>query len=412
MRIATLKEVIRLCKKAGISSFVWGHRGLGKSSIVKQIAAEDKAGIVDMRCSQLESSDIRGLPDRGNGRTIYLPPADMPIADMEYADVIKKIEAAPEEQREHIWNIMQPHFKSGYLFLDEINRAQDDVLQSVFQLILDRRIGQYTLPPQWTVVCAGNFMEGYVTNGFTDPAFLDRFCHVIMSGGDTTMEEWVNYISTLHGPAASKVIEFATQNVKHLDGDIKGELGFSVQPSRRSWDAVIRVMGVCGQDDSKFSEEAKTEVIAGLVGRELALSFQRYDCPVKPHDLINNGVEAMSTRLAGLERNQMTGLVWGMIAAVKPRVKDDKIAKVICDFAEWCCKYGKDKDLVVAFCRSLVSTGNSQEDYIRSAALSNPKLAKMLQAAGSGNKNKSLIDRLNEKPELQKLLSRVVWGID
>jgi hypothetical protein len=120
----------------------------------------------------------------------------------------------------------------------------------------------------------------------------------------------------------------------------------------------------------------------------------------------------MSTRLAQLERNQMTGLVWGMIAAVKPRVKDDKIAKVICDFAEWCCKYGKDKDLVVAFCRSLVSTGNSQEDYIRSAALSNPKLAKMLQAAGSSNKNKSLIDRLNEKPELQKLLSRVVWGID
>ena len=90
------------------------------------------------------------------------------------------------------------------------------------------------------MVAAGNFMEGYMVSGFNDPAFLDRFCHMTLSGGETTLEEWVNYMSDVHGVNAAEVIEFASQNVKHLDGDIAGELGFSIQPSRRSWEAVTR----------------------------------------------------------------------------------------------------------------------------------------------------------------------------
>jgi hypothetical protein len=196
---------------------------------------------------------------------------------------------------------VQPRFQHGILFIDEVNRAQDDVLQAIFQLVLDHKVGQYVLPPGWSVVAAGNFQEGYMVSGFNDPAFLDRFCHMTLSAGETTLEEWIHYMSDVHGEKAAEVIEFASQNTKHLDGDIAGELGFSIQPSRRSWEAVVRVQQAC--NGTTFSQGAIFEVLAGLLGRELAQSFSRYSCPVKPRDLMKNGVKPYESKLKSLHRH-------------------------------------------------------------------------------------------------------------
>ena len=57
-KISTLKEAIKICRAANVTPFIWGHRGLGKSSLVKQVAAENGWGFIDMRCSQLEASNL------------------------------------------------------------------------------------------------------------------------------------------------------------------------------------------------------------------------------------------------------------------------------------------------------------------------------------------------------------------
>lgn len=440
-KISTIKEAVKICRDANVTSFVWGHRGLGKSSLVKQITEEEGWGFIDLRCSQLEASDIRGLPDRGEDkRTHYLPPADMPVADMtaeaifaQLAEVLgidakgmdnkklsdtitKKLDGSNldmlrlyDERRQRL----QPRFERGILFLDEVNRAQDDVLQAIFQLILDRRVGQYVLPPGWCVVAAGNFTEGYRVGGFDDPAFLNRFCHLTLSGGETTLEEWVNYMSNVHAGDATDVIEFASQNVKHLDGDVKGEMGFSVQPSRRSWEMVTRVQKVV--KEGNYSEAAKVEVFAGLLGRELAQAFSRYSCPVKPRELINNGVKAYESKLKKLERNQLTGLMWGLVSFCKNRIDEEEIAKVCLDFASFMVSHANDKDVVVAFCRALVTNGGKDNDHqekARAAVISNPRLARMIAKFNqrSGNEKKTFVDRLTERPEFQEVLSRVSWG--
>jgi MoxR-like ATPase len=419
VKISTLKEVIMLSRQARFTPFIWGYHGIGKSSIVKQTMMENMLGMVDMRCSQLEASDIRGLPtaDMENNRTIYLPPADMPIANTTFEDFYSKYSEIPDEEKETYWAKMQPFLKAGTLFLDEVNRAQDDVLQALFQLVYDRRVGQYVLPSGWGIVCAGNFMEGYQTNGFTDPAFLDRFCHVTLSNGEPTLEEWVRHMVDIHGQNAQKIIEFTSHNLKHLDADIEGELGFAIKPSRRSWDTVTRILQVCeesAKSGKSYSEEAKTEAIAGLVGREVALAFTRYDCPVKPNDLLRNGVEPMKDKLKTLTRNQITGLVWGLVGFAKPKIKEDKIAKVVCDFAEWMCKHHEDKDIVVCMCKSLVTSdsGTDRTDPLRVACLTNSKLAKLIGNSGSQTFKHTLIDRLNQRPSLQSLLSDVAWGKD
>lgn len=421
-KISTIKQVVLLCRNANITPFIWGHRGMGKSSLVHQIAVENGWGFIDLRCSQLEASDVRGLPNPGeDGRTHYLPPADMPVGDMTLTEIEAELGEVPkdsdiEAERQYYIKLqeMQRRFQRGILFIDEVNRAQDDVLQAVFQLVLDRRVGQYVLPPGWCVVAAGNFMEGYMVSGFNDAAFLDRFCHVTLSGGETTLEEWVYYMSQVHEGAASDVIEFASQNMKHLDGDIQGELGFTVQPSRRSWEAVVRVQKAMAS--GSFSETAYTETLSGLIGRELASSFSRYSCPVKPQSLIDNGVDAHESQLKKLNRNQLTGLMWGLVSYCKNRIDDDKIAEVCLDFAAYMTKFANDKDIVVAFCRALVSSGNASDNQekARAAVISNPKLAAMIGKFNkkSGNQKKTFVDRLNERPELQKMLSNVSWGSD
>jgi MoxR-like ATPase len=439
-RISTIKEVIRLCGMAGITPFIWGHRGLGKSALVKQYAAENRMGVIDLRCSQLEASDIRGLPKAGeDGRTHYLPPADMPKGDMTDRQVIEALaetlgikhdkkdddaiadeiqatlaDADMQVQRKYYEKLrrLQPRFERGILFLDEVNRAQDDVQQSVFELVLDKSVGEYVLPPGWIIVSAGNFMEGYMVTGFTDPAFLDRFCHVTLSNGEQTLEEWVDYMAGAHGEYASDVIEFASHNTDHLDGKIEGELGFNIQPSRRSWEQITKLHTAYLQDGG-VSETARMECYAGLIGRDLAAAFSRYSCPVKPRALLQDGVKAHQRALKGLNRNQMTGVMWGLVAFCKNRINEDKVAEVCIDFASFMTKEAADKDVVVAFCRALVSSGNKedQQEKARAAVISNPRLASMISKFNKkGGGKKTFVDRLAERPELQDALSKVSWG--
>lgn len=433
-KIGVICESIMLCREAGVTPFVYGHRGLGKSSVIRQLAESNGFGFIDLRCSQLEASDIRGLPDRVDGRTAYLPPRDLPVADLSDAEVegelakvvgckvgdLRGIVAGWGDDLSSDLGVrgrfyqrrleLQPRFSRGFLFLDEVNRAQDDVLQSIFELVLDRRVGLYSLPPGWSIVAAGNFMEGYRVGGFDDPAFLNRFCHMVLSAGESTVEEWVHYMASKHGSHASSVIEFATQNMKHLDGDIQGELGFSIQPSRRSWEWVIKVSEAAVR--LRSSQEALQNTIGGLVGLDLASAFIRYSCPVKPRDILNNGVGPYKDALRKLSRNELGGLMWGMISYVKGKMGDEKTAVTCLDFAEHLVANVKDNDLVVAFCRALVSDGNSDSsEQSRAAVISNPQLAALMaQQNKKQGRAVTFLDRLVERPALQKALSKVAWG--
>jgi len=404
--IRVIKEAIDICRHAKISLFIWGHRGLGKSSIVKQYTVENQIGFIDTRCSQIEASDIRGLPNAVDGRTVYLPPVDMPVGGLEYEQIAAKLaNVSPADYRRE-FKRLQPYHNNGILFLDEVNRAQDDVLQGIFELIHDGSVGQYILPEGWTVISAGNFFEGYMTNGFNDPAFLDRFCHITLSGGESTLGEWVDYMANKYGESAADVIEFASHNVDHLDGKISGELGFSIQPSRRSWEKVSKI-NILAQNN-KYSQEAIMEVYAGLVGRDLALSFTKYSCPVKPSDILRDGVQKYVAPLNKLQRNQLCGLVWGLVASSKNKIDQDAISNVCADFAQYVMD--REKDLAVAFCRALINDVNIP-DEIKSATISNPNLAKIMSKFNQKSAgNKTFVDKLNQMPILQQALSNVCWG--
>lgn len=413
-KIEVIKEAIGICEKAGITLMIWGKHGLGKSAIVQQVAVENKMGIVNMRLSQMEASDIRGMPDKDDeGRTVYRPPAELPRGDMTWdeAQSLVQKEKDPAKQAT-LAEQVQSRIESGILFLDESFRAQDDVQQAIFELVYDKKVGQYVLPPKWSIVCANNPLEGYHTNGFTDPAFLDRFCHITLSDGDQTAEAWVDYMVDAHEDDSAEIIEFCASSKATLDGSEGFELGFPITPSRRSWDMVAKVLKACkGQD---YSDSAKTEVIAGIVGRDLAISFINYRCPVKPRDIMEHGVQKYEAVLKTLQRNQYLGLTWGLRSFLAQHVADGDVKKIkiTLDYAEFMLTQTREKDLITGFLAGLVTgDANDRIKSTRRAALANPKVAALINKAEKkiGKKN-TLLQELQKRKSLSQLVSNTAWG--
>ena len=99
---------------------LWGPPGVGKSQIVAQVGDRHEAPVIDIRLSQMEPSDLRGIPFRNGSYVEWAPPAALPDAER--------------------------HGPCGVLFLDEINSAAPSVSAAAYQLILDRRLGEYQVP--------------------------------------------------------------------------------------------------------------------------------------------------------------------------------------------------------------------------------------------------------------------------
>jgi MoxR-like ATPase len=414
--IKVIKRAILICREAGVTPFVWGHRGMGKSSLVRQIAEERGWGFVDLRCSQLEAADLRGLPHRGDdGRTHFLPPADLPAGDLTTDEAASLLgpEDRSDPKKHAAWlrrrRQIQPRLSEGILFLDELNRAADDVLHAAFQLVLDRAVGEYVLPPGWSVAAAGNFAEGYAVNHFDDPAFLDRFAHLVLSAGQATAGEWASWMRQEYGEAADGVLGFATADLKHLYGDTKGGLGFTIQPSPRSWDAAVRVLATATKE---VRSEAVREVLAGLVGRELATAFRRHRCPIHPDELLRAGVRELADQLGRLDRQQLVGLMWGLARIMEQRLVDPAACAVALDFAAFLSDRVGDRDLVLAFCRALAEKDPSVvgTPEMRAALITNPRLAQAVtrrrpEPAG-------FVDFLAMRTDLQAQLADDAWCED
>jgi hypothetical protein len=421
MNVSEVKEAILLCREAGVTPFIWGKHGLGKSSALLQLTRLCGMGMIDMRCSQLEASDLRGLPDREitedgrPGRTFYLPPADLPNADScspacsLYREGGCKHEVCQKREAEIKAGREKGPVCQGILFLDELNRAEDDVLQAAFQLVWDQAIGVYKVPEGWSIAVAGNYSEGYTVNSFNDPAFLDRFCHLDLSVGESYMNDWTQYMKERCGDSADKIMQFVGFNTDHLAGKVEADRGFNVAPSPRSWELVARVNEAC--KSSKYTGQVKIDVVAGLVGRELAMQFERFSTDVLPRDVINN-FDKVEAKIKKMSRNQLIGLVWGVVSNGKELGKkkdDEKKMNNVLDFMQHVATKHKERDMAVMLGRQLCE---GETKSLGGAVLSNPHLAKMAAKFKTKKGGLTWIQAINKRPKLQELMSRVAFGTE
>lgn len=141
---------------------LWGPPGVGKSQMVAQIAAKHQVSVIDVRLSQMEPSDLRGIPFRVDENVEWAVPSMLPDAAR--------------------------HGRKGILFLDEITSAPPSVSAAAYQLILDRKLGAYSVPEGWAIFAAGN-RQGDRGVTYTMPAPLaNRFSHFEV---ETHLDDWV-----------------------------------------------------------------------------------------------------------------------------------------------------------------------------------------------------------------------------
>ncbi len=141
---------------------LWGPPGVGKSDMVRQTALRHRVRVIDIRLSQMEPSDLRGIPFRVDNKVDWAIPAILPDSER--------------------------HGAEGILFLDEITSAPPSVSAAAYQLILDRRLGEYQVPSGWAIFAAGN-RQGDRGVTYTMPAPLaNRFSHFEV---DTHLDDWV-----------------------------------------------------------------------------------------------------------------------------------------------------------------------------------------------------------------------------
>ncbi len=143
---------------------LWGPPGIGKSDIINQIGTRNDVPVIDIRLSQMEPSDLRGIPFRNDNLVEWATPAMLPNVER--------------------------HGETGVLFLDEITSAVPSVSAAAYQLILDRRLGEYEVPKGWAIFAAGN-RQGDRGVSYTMPAPLaNRFAHFEVA---INLDDWVSW---------------------------------------------------------------------------------------------------------------------------------------------------------------------------------------------------------------------------
>ncbi len=216
-----------------------GKHGIGKSCIIEQYFTEKGIPVVIMFLGQMsDPGDLIGLPhkDTKTNKTDFLPPYWFPTDN-----------------------------KPIVLFLDELNRARPEILQTIMDLVLNKTLAGKKLPEGSQVITAVNHGDEYQLTDL-DPALVSRFN---VYNFTPTPSEWLIWAEKNN--IDQRVIKFIEENKNFLDSDglsNDNEDDMEKSPNRRSWQWVSELLPNL-DIRSKFAKKA----IAGIIGVRIASLF-------------------------------------------------------------------------------------------------------------------------------------------
>lgn len=219
-----------------------GRHGIGKSQILTKYFEANGMTVKTLFLGQMsDPGDLLGLPnkDEATGKTTFMPPYWFPIDG-----------------------------KPIVLFLDELNRARPEILQTVMDLVLNRKLAGRALPEGSRIISACNDGDEYQLTDL-DPALVSRFNIYTFR---PSVEEWLLWAE--REELDERVIRFISAYPDILDrsADTKEEQGLEKDPDRRAWEKVARLL-----ENVPSPMPVHQKVVAGIVGvQAAALLFQSF----------------------------------------------------------------------------------------------------------------------------------------
>ncbi|MDO8643395.1 MAG: MoxR family ATPase [bacterium] len=317
--IQEAQQIVRLLIEPSqpIVPWLWGRPGSGKSACVAQVAKSLNIGFVDLRLAYIEPTDLTGLPhiNKDTNRTEFA------AFDMLPSD--------PDSQ--------------GILFLDELNRAREDTINAVFQLIYDRKVGQYTLPRKWSMVIAGNQgdEDGTMVKE-VDAALWSRCLHIMV---EPTRKEWGEFIVSrgasvkVFFPQRRETVETGIrEDVVDFLGTVTEDKHWNETPklepygNLRTWEKVIQVF----ERADEFYEptlDMRFSLAAGIVGIGNAMELRKYlednQHKMRPRDILEN-FPKFKKIIRELSQSRKKDILYTLVDGVAEEVlklKDPKTCK-------------------------------------------------------------------------------------
>lgn len=217
--------------------FLSGPPGVGKSSVVRSVAAETNRKLIDIRAVLLDPIDIRGIVVPQGGKAVWLPPIFL-----------------PDSESTEPW----------ILFFDELNLAPISTQHACYQLVLDRRVGEYVLPKDVFVVAAGNRVEDRAGVREIPAPLMNRFDYLPF---DVHVPDWATW--ALKNSVSADIIAFIQLNSDLLfKFDSTRDLG--PFPTPRSVVFADIIWKAHTGTDYVFS------AMEGVVGKEWTAKFNSY----------------------------------------------------------------------------------------------------------------------------------------
>ncbi|MBV9093339.1 MAG: AAA family ATPase [Streptosporangiaceae bacterium] len=251
-------EALGVAVAARVPVLLWGAPGTGKTSAIRAMAQAMGLPCETVIASIREPSDFAGLPIVAGGQVRFAPPA---------------------------WARRLAEAGRGLLFLDELSTAPPAVQAALLRVVLERAVGDLTLPDEVAVVAAANPPEQAADGWDLTAPLANRLCHLSwqahpravadgLAGGwappvvPALPDGWQADEILCRGLVAAFLhVRPALACVPPSDPASAGR-GW---PSPRTWEMAARLMAAAGA--AAASDDARFALVRGAVGEGAGVEF-------------------------------------------------------------------------------------------------------------------------------------------
>lgn len=305
--IDKVPTILSVLWKSNKVAMIWGPPGVGKSVMVRSIAETEQyttgqyhdlckkfpefneicgktftgRRVFDNRLLLMNPTDIKGLPvfNSQKEEAEWLATNNFPMDPNRLNDLIDRVLNTDDDEthRRLLPRIKQGiHDQHAVVFLDELSLAPKLVQGAALQLVLDRSVGEYTLPDNVDMVAAGNRVEDKVGATAMSPALVSRMTHIHID--EPSFKSWK--IWALENDICLEVLgylSFSPENLFEFDAtSMSARSGSSSYPCPRTWEFASDVYqdAVKTLDNSDPSHRTIMEsVLSGTIGEGITAQF-------------------------------------------------------------------------------------------------------------------------------------------
>lgn len=234
--LSQARELIR-CLAHEQSLLLLSPPGVGKSDVVRQAAALAGLECKSLLGTQIAPEDVSGVPKIIGERSVFCPP-----------------------------RVLLPENPGTFcLFLDELPACAPDVQKAFYSLLLERRIGEYALPPGTWVVAAGNRAEDKALVRTISSALVNR---VLILNVRIDVNEWLAWASA--NGVRKDILDF----IEHYPDALLRPVPDRATPfsTPRAWASLSRALDLVGER-GQLTEGLVRALCVGRVSEDDARRF-------------------------------------------------------------------------------------------------------------------------------------------